>query len=223
MTDSTGSPRTRLVEKKPNRKPMDKLNGYDSREAMWAEIRAMRTFTVRELKEATTLKIESVREYVTGLTNGGFLERDDSQILNDKGFGKNSVIYTLIRNVGVDAPRVRKDGSTVTQGQGTANMWRTMRILGTFSARELAVSASTDTCVIAESTAASYIRHLCDAGYIRKGKYLFRFITAMYTGPKPPMVQRVKRVWDQNLKKVMWSEVGPEYCPIIRRQQNDQQ
>ena len=32
----------------------------------------------------------------------------------------------------------------------------------------------------------------------------------MYTGPKAPMVQRVKRVWDPNLKRVMCVEEPPE-------------
>lgn len=196
-----------------SRKTMDKLNGIDSREAIWAEIRKRRdSFTVRDLHLSTTMKMESVREYVTGLVNAGYVEeKEDGGGLKAKvPFKTPAVIYTLVRDVGIEAPRVRKDGTPVTQGQGTANMWRTMRIIGTFSARELAVSASTETCIISESTAKSYVSHLCQAGYLVQVKGIYRFVPSMHTGPKPPMIQRVKRVWDQNLKKVMWSEDQPE-------------
>lgn len=196
------------MTKQKTRKPMDKLDGFDSREAMWAEIRKMGTFTVRDLYERTTLTLENVRDYVTGLTKGGFLssDKDTEQELIVGCSPRKAVTFTLVRNVGIDAPRVRKDGTTVVQGQGVANMWRTMRILGTFSARELAFSASTETCVVSVGTAQTYAIHLCHAGYLLKVKGAYRFRPTMHTGPKPPMIQRVKRVWDPNLKKVMWSE-----------------
>lgn len=183
-----------------NRKPVDKLNGYDSREAMWEVIRQVKSFTVRLLHQETTLEISSVRDYVTGLTRAGYLEVNKVE---------NPVVFDLIKDVGVDAPRVRRDGGLVTQGQGRINMWRTMRIIKKFTARELAINSSTSTCTVKESTAKDYIKHLARAGYLRHlkgGVYFFK--PHMFSGPKPPMVQRVKRVWDQNLKKIMWSEDG---------------
>lgn len=182
------------------RKPMNKLNGYDSREAMWLVIRLLKVFTVRQIHQETTLDISSVRDYLTGLTKASFLEVNKSLSTPE---------YTLIRDVGVDAPRVRKDGKRVTQGQGRINMWRTMRIIKKFNAQELAVNSSTPSCTVKESSAEDYIKHLHRAGYLRKlqdGRYFFK--PKMFSGPKPPMVQKVKRVWDQNLKKVMWSEDG---------------
>lgn len=187
-------------DKRVNRKPMDKLSGFDSREAMWDVIRDLKTFTVRALYNETILDMSSIRVYLQGLTNAGYLE---------KIVGENATQYKLVKDVGIDAPRVRKDGSKVTQGQGQINMWRTMRTLQTFSARELAVNSSTATCVVKETTAVDYCKHLNRAGYLRKDKHeTYFFIPQMFTGPKPPMIQRVKRVWDQNKKKVMWREDG---------------
>jgi hypothetical protein len=194
-----------------SRKAMDRLNGFDSRQAIWDEIRrhGKDGFTVRELRDSTTLQTETVREFVTGLVNAGYLTilvdalDPDHPVLKDKA---GAILYALVKNVGIDAPRVRKDGTPVTQGQGTANMWHTMWILGTFSVRELAVTASIETCVIKEATAERYLRHLCEAGYLRQTKGRYRLLPYMHTGSKPPMIQRVKRVWDQNLKMVMWSE-----------------
>ena len=192
---------------KTRRKAVDRLNGHDSREALWVEIRKLGTFTIMELRALTDLSRDTVNDYVIGLANGGFLSSDKDTVKDMiVKTPKRPVTYTLVRDVGVDAPRVRTDGTTVTQGQGVANMWRTMRILGTFSARELAVTASTESCVISEATARSYTGHLCQAGYLLKVKGSYRFRPTMYSGPKAPMIQRVKRVWDANLKKVMWSE-----------------
>lgn len=188
------------VTKRVNRKPMDKLNGFDSREAMWAVIRDKKEFTVKEIYEETTLDASSVLDYIRGLTNAGYLREET---------GEKFKLFTLIKDVGVDAPRVQRDGTAVTQGQGRINMWRAMYILQVFTAQDLAINATTPDCAVAISSAEDYCRHLNRAGYLRRdqgGRYTF--LRHMFTGPKPPMVQRVKRVWDQNLKKVMWSEDG---------------
>ncbi len=194
-----------------SRKTMDKLNGYDSREAMWKIIRSSTEFTIRELQQQTTLEISTVRDYVNGLCAAGYLEKigtKRSGAAGNRGVAARAAVFELIKNAGVDAPRVRKDGTKVTQGQGRINMWRTMRTIKNFTARELAINASTPDCIIKRSTARDYIKHLYLAGYLRKqgGRYLF--LKSSYTGPKPPMIQRVKRVWDQNLKKIMWREDG---------------
>ena len=192
-----------------NRKPMDKLNGFDSREAMWKIIRVCPPFTIRELQQQTTLEISTVRDYVNGLCAAGYLEKDGTRASGATGgVGSRAAVFKLLKDVGVDAPRVRKDGTTVTQGQGHINMWRTMRMIGNFTAKELAVNSSTPKCIVKESTAADYAKHLCFAGYLRKNGTRYLFIKSSYSGPKPPMIQRVKRVWDQNLKKVVWREDG---------------
>lgn len=176
-------------------KPVDKRNGLDSRQAVWAAIRWLRTFTVRELREETLLSIESVQEYVTGLTAAQYLTR-----LTCDGPRK----WMLIKDIGVEAPRVRKDGTPVTQGNGRKNMWEAMRIMRTFTARELAVTASMPDCLVEESTAADYAKHLCKAGYLRKTGSSYMFLPSAYTGPRAPQIQRTKRVWDPNQQKVRW-------------------
>lgn len=189
---------------RPSRKRVDRMNGIDSREAVWTTIRRLRTFTVRELVEETTMRGDSVRDYVTGLAAAGHLEK----VTAEDGFV--AARWRLVRDVGVDAPRVRKDGSVVTQGRGRQQMWATMRIIGTFSVLDLAVSASTEDCMISEKTADEYVRYLTRAGYLRQIGKSYRLLPGRYTGPKAPMIQRVKQVWDQNLRQVMWSSRGGE-------------
>jgi hypothetical protein len=181
----------------------------ETREAIWAAIRRLVTFTVRELRLATRCSLEQVRDYVTGLSAAGYLERRDN------------FAYVLVRDCGIDAPRVRRDGSEITQGKGREQMWLVMKVLDDFSARDLAVHASTEDVHVSEIDAKDYIHYLHQAGYLYEqqrgipgnrsgGGSLARYwlLPQKYTGPRPPMIQRVKQVYDQNLKKVVWSAAG---------------
>ena len=125
----------------------------------------------------------------------------------------------LIRDNGVEAPRLKRDGSPVTQGLGTEAMWRSMRIIGSFNGRELAAHASACGIEVKESTAKAYIIVLHAAGYLKvveaaklaspgKPPAQARYVLApgKYTGPRPPMIQRTKTLYDPNLAKVVWNE-----------------
>lgn len=193
-------------------KPIDKRRPDEKRQATWDAVRELKTFLVTDVWYKTRLSKASIQDYLQGLAAAGYLS-----VKRVKGQGcafKNE--YTLVRNVGMEAPRVRRDGTEVTQGRNREQMWRTMRILGEFSARDLAVNASTEKCKIAESDAKDYCHYLHKAGYLAvshpghgtgSGGILtrYRFIAARFTGPKPPMIQRVKAVYDPNLGQVVWS------------------
>ena len=183
-------------------KPVSTLSGHETRQAAWDAIRELGTFTVRQVREATTLKMDTVREYLTGLAAAKYIVR-----LTCDGPAK----YQLTKDVGVEAPRVRRDGTPVTQGQGCENMWNAMRIMRVFTARELAVAACTPDCSVKESTAVDYAMHLCRAGYLSKrpdGHYVMP--PRAWTGPLAPMIQRVKQVWDPNQRKVRWRSDATE-------------
>jgi len=197
-------------------KPIDKRGPAEKREAVWAVIRQMREFTVRDIWQRTRLAKASIQDYLQGLTAAGYL---DVAGLRPAGFGSRANLYRLVRDVGIEAPRVRRDGTEVTQGLGREQMWRTMRILGEFSARDLAVIASTEDCRIAEKEAKDYCYFLQRAGYLAvssagkgtgNGGVLtrYKFIQRSFSGPKPPMVQRGKQVYDPNTGLVKWSRGG---------------
>lgn len=180
-------------------KPIDKRATVDTRQAVWEAIRTFGEFTVRQLREETTLNIETVREYVIGLENAGYIERTDFLVKFEPHR------WRLIKDIGHEAPRVRKDGTPVTSGKGRENMWNAMRIMRVFTARELAVAARTPDCHVKESTAADYAKHLWHAGYLRKNEDgSYRMLPTAYTGPKAPMIQRTKVVWDPNQNKIRW-------------------
>ena len=86
-----------------------------------------------------------------------------------------------------------------------------MRVIGPFSILDLALNASTEEQPVKFSDARDYVANLHKAGYLVMlegqigGRAIYRLVPSRYSGPKPPMVQRIKQVWDPNLGKVVWS------------------
>ncbi|MEO1472778.1 MAG: hypothetical protein AAFS03_02385 [Pseudomonadota bacterium] len=190
----------------PGRKPADVIARSpkpQGRAAIWAAIRLQGNFTRRSIRDATDCTPKTVSGYLDALEAGEFL----TSSLKEDGVRH----FTLIRDVGIEPPRVRKDGTEVTQGRGTANMWRSMRMMSDFTTRDLSLSASTGGVEVKLDTAKDYCNHLMRAGYLRivdqptpTSPPRYRLIRN--TGPKPPQIQRVKQVFDPNLNQVVAAE-----------------
>ena len=180
------------------------------RQAIWE---AMRTregacFSVNDIRGQLhgATSTATIRTYCNSLAAAGYLKRTESVF---KRANEASVFYRLVKDAGVDAPRVTKDGREVTQGQGQENMWRAMPILGEFDTYTLASYASSDQVTVAESAAYDYCKWLARAGYlIASGKGRYRFVPAKNTGPRPPEIQRIKQVFDPNTGEVVYQARG---------------
>lgn len=172
------------------------------RQAQWEVMRRLRSFTVPELRGELhgATPYDAIRTYCMALTAAGILKKRGSR-------------YGLAKDTGVDAPRVRKDGTEATQGRGRDQLWRAMKILADFSANDLSIMCSEDDPV-AISTAEDYCGWLHRAGYLqqtkapstRGGQARYRLIPNRYTGPKPPMIQRIKQVYDPNTGDVVYRQ-----------------
>lgn len=186
------------------RLPVDRINTYKQRETLWTEMRRRKNFTIPQITELTTYDPSSVTYYINSLIAAGYVKK---MLRGGRINGRLSpAVYRLIKDA-PEPPRVRLDGSPVTQGAGRDQMWRSMRILKRFSVQDLTAASSTEEHRVAESEARTYCQALARAGYLRKeiGGYAF----ARFTGPKAPQIQRVKRIWDPNLKKVVWPLSSP--------------
>ena len=96
-----------------SRKPIDQQQPSECRQAVWAWIRKHPTkFQTGDIMYDIRLTGSSIQEYLTGLVKAGYL----SVIKNP--LPGVAAMYDLLNDIGVDAPRVRKDGTPVTQGQG---------------------------------------------------------------------------------------------------------
>ena len=180
-----------------SQKPIDQRGILHTRAILWQVMREIHTFSAPELAKHTRYHASTISTYLQGLLAAGYLQAVQ---------GTKPTAFTFAEQVTIpaEAPRVRKDGTAVTQGQGRKNLWRTAK---------MAVFASTPTVSIAEKDAACYVHYLHQAGYLvlvkasktTGGRARYRFVMARYTGPLAPQVQRVKQVYDPNTGQVVWS------------------
>ena len=175
------------------------------RQAMWECIRRLLQFSARDIRSELcgVPHLDTIRTYLTGLHNAGYLAR----------IGERPLRYRLVRDCGVDAPRVRKDGRAVVQGAGREQMWRAMSIMRDFSAQDLAINASTEEHFVEVEAAMEYCGWLHRAGYLQRlqahdGPFRYRLIPRRYSGPRPPKIQRIQQVYDPNTGQVVWSRKG---------------
>lgn len=200
------------TSKHPGQKPIHiraqsaagKLMGRD---AMWHIIRQLKQFTINqvrgELSASQGCNRATIKSYINSLVSGGYLSLS--------GMKGRELAFNLEKDIGAERPRIGSDGQPSKQGLGREQMWRAMRILGEFSSHDLATSASLPNSTVSPETTKEYCLFLERAGYLvvtAKGKPghppSYRFIPSKFTGPKPPMIQRIKQVFDPNLQQVVW-------------------
>ena len=160
------------------------------------------------LKRQDDLPESLVSGYLRALIAGGFLVRS-----NPEALPATTAIYFLKRDVGVEAPRVRRDGS-LPPPPGREQLWRTLKIIGAFTGQELADAASTPKVPVAKATADEYIKMLARAGYLQTmvesspgvpGRY--HLVPSYWTGPMAPQIRRTKELYDPNTGEVVYSRV----------------
>lgn len=188
-----------------SRKPVDELSKNSKpqgQDGVWLVIRRLKQFTVTNITDETGFHRKTVHDYVKRLEAGKYLSKHDDYATTKR--------FSLIRDGGTHAPRLKPDGSPVVQGTGNLNMWRTIRMISSFNPQDLALQASTDEVGVKEETARSYCSLLLRAGYLRviqkavPGKRQAIYKLIRNTGPLPPQIQRVKQVYDPNLKEVVY-------------------
>lgn len=210
-----------------SRKPalLEMAGGKSQRQRIWEAIRGLAgfgdgTFTASDISRICKIELDPVREYLKGLGAAGYVA-----ILNPEASrpGGRSVknVFELARDNGVEAPRVRRDGTPVTQGRGTEAMWAAMVELDQFNHWLIA-----DFAQVKPSTAASYLLALGKAGMLQvvtpgKGKGKGGIATVWAVGgehrrkPRAPMITRLKAVYDPNVHQIVWSEGADEAANAV--------
>lgn len=195
------------------RRPVDVMAAEgvaNPRQAVWDALRKMagdeldQPVGLADLSTRSGVQRKTTRDYLGCLQAAGYVKHDPE---SDR--------WQIVRDAGVHAPRLRRDGTVVTQGAGTQNLWRSMRMLKKFTAIELAAHSTTDTVQVSENTAQSYCSTLFATGFlvvVQKAnpqmdrRAIYRLVRD--DGPKPPMIQRIKAVYDPNTGKVYQKVVG---------------
>ncbi len=213
--------------RKSHRKPahLEMAGGKPKRQRIWEAIRLLKEFTLIDAAAKADVDIDTTKTYLQSLERGGFTD----DISGHRG-GHDEKRWQLARDIGMEAPRLTKEGKPVTQGMGTTNMWRVIRLAkGDFDYLEVARSASTPDHQVKPDTARSYLKALHAAGYLdmavppetkpnsKGGKKPARWrllpynrINSKKPGPRAPMIQRLKRVFDPNWAEVVFQEVADD-------------
>ncbi|WP_062785944.1 hypothetical protein [Aquitalea pelogenes] len=196
---------------------LEMVGGKGGRQRVWEAIRANRDgFYLADISRAAKVDLATVRTYVQALERGGFIQQCNVTVKLAE-----AKQFAMVKDNGLEAPRLTAEGKPVIQGLVNEAMWRTMRMVRDFNFHELAALASTTEVSVAPGTARTYLKHLATAGYlieIDKGHgkgaggipTRYRFNPARNSGPRPPMIQRTKSVYDPNLGQVVWQE-EPDY------------
>ena len=223
------------MTRKPAR--LERAGALTPRDRMWAAIRELsgsrepgmfRVFSIAEVHFVVNLKgepvsIDAVDSYFRGLAAARppYLET----VGPEPYIGRKRTelwVWKLVRDVGVDAPRVTKDGKPVTQGLGNELLWQAMKPLKEFDYAEL-VAAVAERAVaagirVSAETAKSYCIWLARAGYLSiaqvnngtHSKIRYRFVRSADTGPRAPLVTKRKEVLDGNTGELKWK--GEKAC-----------
>lgn len=184
------------LTRKAGRRPVDQAG--PGRQEIWEALQQWHergTFTISDIAEKSRANRKSIHDYLACLTAGGYVRHNPA-------LPGQAASYELLRNTGIHAPRLRRDGQPVLQGQATEQMWRAMVMLKCFSFRDLIQHASVE---ISEETARSYCKTLLATGYLRviakadpaRG-IIARYELLRDSGIAAPQIQRVKCVYDPN-------------------------
>ncbi|NDY56299.1 hypothetical protein G3N56_06010 [Desulfovibrio sulfodismutans] len=171
------------------------------RDAMWTAMRQLGSFTLVDVSRAAKATEPAATDYVKALVLAGIVADSGEMVMGPRG--RTRKLYRLARDMGVDAPRVAKDGR-VLPPSGRQRMWRAMGILKEFSPRDLAITASLPEAPVAVAEAVYYCVWLTRGRYLRQagaGRYVA--IEAMRTGARAPLIQRIRRLVDANTGEIM--------------------
>jgi hypothetical protein len=195
---------------------LERAGALTPRDRIWAAIRDFgigHVFSVAEIMLLSEQRADTVLPYLNSLAKGGYAEAANKRPTNRPR--REFQWFSLVRDVGVDAPRIDANGKLVTQGCGRDQMWKAVRtIKGEFGARELALAASTEDHPVAYEESKIYARALANGGYLtvtresKGGKHqerLFRFNKSRNTGPRAPIITRDKEVMDANNGTVVYT------------------
>lgn len=192
------------------RKPihLELAGGKSQRQRIWEAIRATagQSFDQRDVTPGG-VPDDTALTYLRSLTCGEYL-----QVVQQGRAPRVRTQWKLVRDTGAEAPRVNKRGETVEQGSGNEGMWVAMQALSSFTPRLLAQASGAT-----ELTVKSYCQALERAGYLtitRQGKGKgrggiqteYRLLKSRVLGPRPPMITRLKAIYDPNIHKIVWQQ-----------------
>jgi hypothetical protein len=219
----------------PRESAIELANGKGKRQRAWEAIRAKKggEWTRTMIARDACIELSGFDCYLKGLVASGTVRVSRTEkVQGNGGAAALTNWHVLVKDCGVEAPRLRQDGSEVTIGRAQEQMWRALRMLkGDTNSVELAAHASTAEIPVAVAAARFYLFALNRAGYLevtepcckratatqRAKLARYRLKASRNTGPKPPMLCRTSAVFDANENRVVWTAPMTEEDVIYAR------
>lgn len=182
----------------------------EPRQRIWESIRILAPgFSSNDIARRSGLLPTDIRKYLKLLVLAGIIR----QIEPRSGL-RGACVYELIKDEGVDHPRLDNKGQRTYSHLITENIWRTLRILkGELSVSTVTQAATAGGATMTMIVVRQYLNALAEAGYLVKSKGdkngdLFRLISEKYTGPRPPEIRRLDslQVYDPNMNKLIYAK-----------------
>ncbi|MFF3704863.1 hypothetical protein [Pseudomonas qingdaonensis] len=185
----------------------------EPRQQMWEAIRLLQPgFTVNDIVRRTAGRSADVSRYIQALTKAGVVGLIETPTSAATNRGK---VFALIRDEGVDHPRLNSKGERTFDHLATENIWRTLRILGGhLTVHDVAQTASAGGVSVSVVKVRKYLNALAEAGYVQKTDHglqqaeTFLLVTSKYSGPRPPEIRQLDnlQVYDPNLNKLVFTK-----------------
>lgn len=163
-----------------------------ARQQIWDCIRELKVFIRPDLRLVSEVNPFQVKDYISSLEKAGFIK-----VINKR---ENFKVYKLVKDKGITAPRVRRDG-TEPPMPINQKIWQAMKMLKKFGYKDIEVAVPDTTF----QNVKNYVKAMEKAGFLKRlkaGRYLFIAEAHII---KAPIIRRVKEVYDPNTRKVMWS------------------
>ncbi|KPN73694.1 hypothetical protein [Neisseria sp. 74A18] len=183
-------------------KPVKELTlPRNNRQLVWTALRASREswVTLAALSEQADVKSRTVYMYLQALIAAGYVAVETA--------ADRCKLYRLTKDAGVDAPRLRPDGTEATP-KNTEIIWRTIKIMHTFTLDSLTAHVRM-THEVQREWVKKYIISLLAAGYLGK-RSREDYVLLHNTGSQAPQLLNIREVYDPNLNQIMLREV-PDY------------
>ncbi len=177
------------------------------------DLDAQGSWTASDVSNASNVNVGTSRVFIRKLKAGGYL-KDAGERLTGGRNPQAAPLYRLTRRPS-RAPRLTDEGAPIEE-RGIDTMWRSMKMLKSFTAVELAEAAG-----VKSTTAHSYSTALAHAGVLRKG---FRppkagrrretsFTLIWNVGALAPKILATRLVFDPNAGEVIGGGVAREVSP----------
>ncbi|TWC21077.1 MULTISPECIES: hypothetical protein [Pseudomonas] len=196
-----------MVGRKPH---LVVTGGKEPRQRIWEAIRILGpAFSINDIARRSGQMPREINDFFSVLAKAGIIQ------LVESPDGKESRVYSLVRDEGVEYPRLNRKGERTYLHLITENIWRSIRILkGAFTADTVLHTASAGGVPMTIIRVRQYLHALAEAGYLDKTECdrntpeTYQLVPGKHTGPRPPEIRKLDslQVYDPNLNKLVYAK-----------------